>query len=95
MDKKEEKLVEAIAKLHINHINQMELILTCNCNSINFWQMELKSLLENEPFYMFKKKHQEWEEKVKETKEHLNHLCNSFDNTLEELHKFKKSIKEI
>ena len=92
MNEKEKKLAEAIAKLHINQIEQDKCILGCDSISINFWQMELKSLLDNEPFYMFKKKHKEWEEKVKDTKEHLNHLYKSFGNTLKELVEFQNSI---
>lgn len=73
----EEKLAEPLAKLYANQIKQTKRIIRCDDISINFWQMELKSLLDNEPFYLFKKKHQEWEEKVKDTKEHLQHLYKS------------------
>lgn len=85
----EEKIAEPLAKLYVNHINQTETIIRCDNISIDFWQMELKSLLDNEPFYMFKKKHLEWEEKVKQTKKHLEHLYISQEKTMKDLRDFK------
>lgn len=91
MIKKEEKLIESINKLHINYIKQTENIIKCDDISINFWQMELKSLLDNESFYMFKKQHQKWEEKVKDTKMHLKHLYESCESTINDLEDFKNN----
>ena len=88
----EEKLIKPLTKLYVNHIKQTESIIRCDNISINFWQMELKSLLDNEPFYLFKKKHKEWEEKVKDTKEHLKHLYKSQEETIEDLKELKHSL---
>lgn len=87
----EERIVEPLAKLYVNHIKQTESIIRCDNISINFWQMELKSLLDNEPFYLFKKKHKEWELKVKDTKEHLEHLYKSQEETIRDL----KDLKSV
>ena len=54
-DKLEEKIVEPLVKLCLNHIKQTECILKCDSISINFWNMERSSLLENEPPKNFKK----------------------------------------
>jgi len=85
----EEKIVEPIAKLYVNHIKQTESIIRCDSISINFWQMELKSLLDNEPFYLFKKKHLEWEYKLKDVTEHLEDLFRSREMTIKDF-KIKK-----
>ena len=44
--------------------------------------MELNSLLSEELFYLYK------HEKVKETKEHLYYLYNTFDGPFEEISEF-------
>lgn len=79
------EIAEPLAKIYENTVKQTESIIKCDSISINFWQMELKSLLDNEPFYMCKKKHQEWEEKVKDTKEHLECLYKSQIETTKDL----------
>lgn len=91
---KEKKIVESLVKLYTNQIEQEKCILRCDSISIKFWQMELNSLLNDEPFYMFKKKHKKWEEKVKETKEHLYHLYKKFDDTFKELKEFQNDLKQ-
>ena len=88
-----EKIAEATAILSINLLEQDKRVLDFYSTSIKFWQMEYSSLLDNEPF--FKKKHQEWEKKVKETKEHLDNLYAKFDACLEECKNFKKDFKNI
>ena len=79
------EIVGPLAKIYENTIKQTDSIIKCDSISINFWQMELKSLLDNEPLYLFKKKHQEWEEKVKDTKEHLEYLYKSQIETTKDL----------
>ena len=88
-----EKIAEAIATLCANLLEQDKRILNFYSTSIKFWQMEYSSLLDNEPFS--KKKHQDWEKKVKETKEHLDNLYEKFDACLEECKNFKKDFKNI
>lgn len=78
----EEKIAAPLAKIYENLLHQDELYIQSKSISIEFWQMELKSLLDNEPFYLFKKKHKEWEEKVKNTKEHLDELYKSQEEAI-------------
>lgn len=88
----EEKIADPIAKIYVNLYKQDKLYLQSTCNSIKFWQMELKSLLDNEPFYLFKNKHKEWEVKVKETKEHLEELYKSNKESINDLQNFRNDF---
>ena len=92
-EKLEDKIMEPLAKLCVNHIKQTEYILKCDSISINFWNMERSSLLENEPPKIFKKKHLEWETKLNEVTEHLKDLYKSKEETIEELHDFNSKLK--
>ena len=85
----EVKLAEPLTKLYVNHINQTECILKCDNISINFWNMERNSLLENEPPKIFKQKHLEWETKLNEVTEHLKDLYKSNEETIADLKDFK------
>ena len=84
----EDKIIEPLAKLCVNHIKQTECILKCDNISINFWNMERNSLLENEPSKIFKKKHLEWETKLNEVTEHLKDLYKSKEEIIEDLNDF-------
>ena len=85
----EKKLIDPLTKLYINHIKQTEYIIKSNTISINFWQMQKNSLLENEPFKIFKKKHILWENKLKDINKHLEELYKSRQKTIEDLKGFK------
>lgn len=85
----EKQLIEPLVKLYINNIKQTKLLLDSNNISIKVWLMELNSLIENEPLSIFKKKHSEWEEKVKDISKHLNDLYKSSEEIMEDLEELK------
>lgn len=75
---KEKEFAEAFAKLYKTGIDMAKSDIKCLSTMIKFNEERVKNHYDSEPLKFFKKKHQKWEDELKDINEHLHSLYESF-----------------
>lgn len=83
---KEKEFAEAFAKLYKTGIDMAKSDIKCLSNMIKFNEERVKNHYDSEPLKFFKKKHQKWEDELKEINEHLHSLYESFAVAMDDYH---------
>ena len=87
---KEKEFAEAFAKLYKIGIDMAKSDVECLSTMINFNEERVKHHYDSEPLKFFKKKHQKWEDELKEIHEHLYSLYESFAVAMDDYHELIK-----
>lgn len=83
---KEKEFAEAFAKLYKTGIDMAKSDIKCLSTMIKFNEERVKNHYDSEPLKFFKKKHQKWENELKEINEHLHSLYESFAVAMDDYH---------